>query len=382
VTKRKPGNEGGVYLRGETWWIRYCGPRRDGTWGEIRESAADTRAKAEKVRKERLLGVENHKRGIRKFQGPQQEKATVGELLDNLQRDHETRRLKAIRETKNHIKPVREFFGFDRAVRVTTARIEDYIAHRREEDDAADATIDNETGILHRAFKLAAEAGLVAWVPKVPRLVKGHANAREGFVERAQHERILPELPSQVLRDWAIWAYGTGMRFGSMQALTWSGYNRETGTFRLPHKSSKTGRGLVLKLQKSPELAGVIERRLADRMPGCDLVFHRRGQRVGEFYTTWCRALERAKLPHFTIHDYRRTAVHNMVAAGIPERVAMAISGHLTRAIFDRYNIVQERDLDDAMEKRTAYEATLPVGENVGRVASIAEAGSHIRSTS
>ena len=248
-------------------------------------------------------------------------------------------------------------------------------------DDAADATIDNETGILHRAFKLAAEAGLVAWVPKVPRLVKGHANAREAFVERAQHERILPELPSQVLRDWAIWAYGTGMRCGSMQALTWSGYN--PGDRDVPSTAQvKTGRGLVLKLQKSPELAGVIERRLADRMPGCDLVFHRRGQRVGEFYTTWCRALERAKLPHFTIHDYRRTAVHDMVAAGIPERVAMAISGHLTRAISDRYNIAQERDLDDAMEKRTAYEATLPVGENVGRVASIAEAGSHIRRTS
>ena len=60
----------------------------------------------------------------------------------------------------------------------------------------------------------------------------------------------------------------------------------------------------------------------------------------------------------------------------------MAISGHLTRAIFDRYNIVQERELDDAMEKRTAYEATPPVRRDVGRVASIAEAGSHIRRTS
>ena len=76
-------------------------------------------------------------------------------------------------------------------------------------------------------------------------------------------------------------------------------------------------------------------------------VFHRDGQPISNFDYTWKKACKEVNLAGRRFHDFRRTAVRDMMRARLPEKVIMSITGHRTRSIFDRYNIIKEIDQRD-----------------------------------
>jgi hypothetical protein len=80
-------------------------------------------------------------------------------------------------------------------------------------------------------------------------------------------------------------------------------------------------------------------------LPDCPLLVQRHGKPVQDFEKVWTAACTAAKVPAALFHDLRRTALANMIEAGLSEKEAMEISGHRTRAVFDRYHIVSERRL-------------------------------------
>lgn len=83
---------------------------------------------------------------------------------------------------------------------------------------------------------------------------------------------------------------------------------------------------------------------------------------------SWATACEAVGLKGKLFHDLRRTAVRNMVRAGVPQSVAMAISGHRTTSIFNRYNITSADDLQKATTAITAYHKAQPKGEHQDKV--------------
>ena len=125
------------------------------------------------------------------------------------------------------------------------------------------------------------------------------------------------------------------------------------GVIRLSPGRSKTLVGRILPI--SPPIANALNRRRARRDPDSPLVFHRDGIPVRRWRTAWRTACQAAGVPTRFLHDCRRTAARNLIRANVPERVAMLLTGHKSRAIFDRYNIINEQELLEAGDQLVAY---------------------------
>ena len=298
------------------------------------------------------------KRERAEYQPAGEGRVTVAELLRDSLRTAEARGLASLPQLRYTAKAVDDALGHVQASRLTSEQIEDAIADWRA-GGTAPATCNRRLEVLGRAYRLAMRRTppKVRTAPYVPRLAQD--NARTGFLEPAQFERLAEQLPPDIA-DFARWCYLTGMRKKEARQLEWSMLDRsgEPWLLRVPPAIAKNRRGRVLPLVGS--LRQVIERRL--ELQRNALVFYRTsGRRSGlggqvlAFDKAWRAALKAAGLPgSILFHDLRRSAARNLRKSGASETEAMAITGHLTRSVFDRYSITSTEDSAETLEAQDA----------------------------
>jgi integrase len=338
-----------LYLRGQTWWGKSY------EQGKMIRWSLKTASRAEAKRRIKLYDSRPREEPLpSRLKGQTTWDAAASELLDYYQafgtrRPHEAGRV---------LRTLGRFFGGWRITDIDTAAVLRYVAERRRQGKAP-ATINIELATLRRALRLAQELGHLASVPPIRTLRP--APPRQGFFEPDEFAAVARELPD----DLAIVAriacvYGWRLT-DEVLPLTRSQVDLEAGTLRLPPGSTKNGDGRLVYL--TPELrAGLgeqlarvrtLERELGRVIPHVFPALRgpHQGKQRKSMAWTWRHACKRAGLPGKWKHDLRRTAVRNMVNAGISERVAMKITGHRTRSTFDRYHIVSPGDLRDAARK-------------------------------
>jgi integrase len=388
---------GMIYQRGNVFWIKYY--RAGKPYRESTHSDSESKAK-------RLLKLREGQVVENRFPGLRVEKIRYEELGEDFLNDYKVNGKKSVGRAERSLKHLKTFFEGVRAIDITTERIRVYILQRQEEG-AENGTINRELAALKRMFSLANQMTppKVVNVPYVPHLEEN--NARQGYFEHGEYLAIRKGLPAY-LKPPIVMAYHTGMRKQEIFSLQWPQVDLMEGKINLRSEDTKNKEPRVIYLQG--ELLEVIhfQRALRDqKFPSCPWVFFgETGERIKDFRYAWDKALRKAGLApkkkcrdcgnemEYTgkwkkgtpcsacgstnlrrigriPHDSRRTAVRNMVRAGVPERVAMAISGHKTRSVFDRYNIVNEKDLKKASERVKEYHQemlTLQNGHNLGTV--------------
>lgn len=363
---------GQLRQRGNVWWIRYY---RNGT---RYEESSRSRKKGDAIS---LLRIREGKIAEGVPVTAKIGQLTFEEAAADLVRDYEINDLRSLKGLKIRLaKHLTPYFAGWRMADLTPAHVKAFMEYRQKQGvvavkgprigkrikDVSNAEINRELTAFKRMFSLATEDGRLLHQPHVSKLTEN--NTRTGFFEADQFASVLGHLPPP-LRPALEFAYLTGWRTTSeILPLEWRNVNFDEGEIKIDPHASKTGeprtfpmtaalRALLttqhaehLRLKKAGQIVPWVFFRLVAKRRGGE----KQARRVKSYWKAWQSACIKAGCPGRIPHDLRRTAVRNLVRAGIPERVCMMMTGHKTRSVFERYNIVSGGDLKDAARKLDA----------------------------
>jgi integrase len=250
--------------------------------------------------------------------------------------------------TRRWTKHLEPFLGQVRISQLGDDALMQYIAHRQQEG-AENATINREIAIVRGMLRMGfyAKPQKVKSLPKFPQLDESQ-NVRKGFLDPQKYQTLADNASKIGIWMRALFeiAYTWGWRKSELR-LRVEQVDFNANVVRLD--TSKNGKGREVTM--TPTIHTLLSECARGKKPS-DLLFSRdNGTVVKSFRAAWKRICVASGVAGLTVHDLRRTAVRNMVRAGVPEHTAMAISGHKTRSVFDRYDIVDQRDIANAMLK-------------------------------
>jgi integrase len=354
--------------------------------GKARKCASGTR---NKHKAESMLAQKIAETRTGQYMGPKAERTMVAELAEDLFRDYQIngkRSLDAVeRRWKKHLKP---FFGLLKASEVTKDVVKRYV-DQRQRQGASNASINREMAALKRMFNLG-KGDKVAQIPVFPHLREN--NIRTGFVDDHDYDKLAAACTKQGLwmRGLFETAYRLGWRKEELLNLRVGQVDLLNRVVRLEPGQTKNGRGRTAPIDNTLYvwLQQCVIGKDSDRYvfsrdslgvrPICDCrdawyeVCCEGG--VGRMLCRVCstpivsgncstcqqeRTSKEQVYEGLILHDLRRTAIRNMVRAGIPEKISMTISGHETRSIFDRYDIGSASDLEIARQRMNSR--TVPI---------------------
>ena len=374
---------GMIYRRGKVYWIKYY---VDGKPVRM-SSSSHERRKAE------LLLTDKEKAVARRDPAAYYDtrKTRYDDIRSLVIEDYKLYKRKSLNTLEYRLLHLDAAFKGKKAELLDINR---YILDRRIAG-AEDSTINRELAALRRMFTLALRntPPLVVHVPRIARFKEN--NVRIGFIEHEAYLRLKGKLPDYLNGPFTL-AYHAGMRREEILSLPYTYVSEASRTINLEPGTTKNDEPRVIHLEGNPELEESVKSQLLERMtkfPDCPYLYSHDGEKIKDFRGAWDKALlqcgyrptYRCKQCHVIIklpegktkkdlscfkcggtgktlkkydkvfHDLRRTALRNMIRAGVPQKVAMKISGHKTASVFDRYDITSDEDLREASKMIAEY---------------------------
>jgi len=349
--RRQIRGQGSIFQRGKWWHVCYS------IHGQTYRESAKTQDRDEALAYlQRKLG----RSASGEIIAP--DRVKVKDLLMLVLEDYEAREkntyIEALR-VKAHLIPA---IGSIQANRFSTTHIQNYIKNRLRA--ASNSTVNRELSLIRRGFKLGYrhDPPMVGRVPHIPKLDES-GNVRTGFLPESSYRLLLAELPGE-LKLLFVFGYHVGLRRGALLAIRKRQVDRKEGVVWLEGLKTKNRKPVPIAVPIYGDMAEYLD---AQEPHESEFLFARGSKQIKDFRASWKAACDRAGVAGLLFHDLRRTAARNLRRAGVPESVIMKITGHKTRSMFERYNIVDTQDVKDAGRRAEEFrrESTQSTAQNL-----------------